>query len=154
MQGGGANQRNGIARHQNIGIGGFAAAVDHVLINTVIEDQQRSFGRKHTNAQVGILRDALAPNPCRIDHHRGMKGRCFAGQMINDMHAAHRRAVAHQPGDFVGGKNGGTVLAGIQHIRGGQVKCGLTAGSIRRARAGSIISARIPAVAQALTKVA
>ena len=43
----GANQRNSVAWHQNIGVGRWATAVDHVLVHPAFEDQQRSFGREH-----------------------------------------------------------------------------------------------------------
>ena len=67
-----ANQRNGIAGHQNIGIGRFTAAVDDLSVDTMVEDQQRSLGREHGDAQIGIFRDPLSPDPGSIDHNPGV----------------------------------------------------------------------------------
>ena len=93
-----------------------------MLINAVIEDQQRAFCREHANAQIGILRDALAPNPGGIDHHRRMQVADFTAGDMAQAHAIHRVARAQQAADFVAGKDFCTVLAGIKHIAGGQAE--------------------------------
>ena len=49
MGGGGANQGNSIAGYEDVGICRFTTTVYHMLIDTVVEYQQGSFGREHAN---------------------------------------------------------------------------------------------------------
>ncbi|CSB94425.1 Uncharacterised protein [Vibrio cholerae] len=66
--GSGANQRNGIAGNQNVRIRWLTAAVDHQIINAVIQDQQRAFGGEHLDVEIRIFADVLSPNACCINH--------------------------------------------------------------------------------------
>lgn len=122
MHRGGANQGDGIPGNQNIGIGRLAAAVDNVAVNAMVEDQQRSFSRKHRNTQIGIFRNPLAPDPGGIDHYAGAQRVVFATLMVIAVHAVDPIAAAQQAGDFTAGKDGGAVFAGVQHIGRAQAK--------------------------------
>ncbi|CSC03183.1 Uncharacterised protein [Vibrio cholerae] len=69
--GSGTNQRNGIAGNQNVRIGWLTAAVNHQIINAVIQDQQRAFGWEHLDIEVRVFADVLSPDTCRINHLLG-----------------------------------------------------------------------------------
>ncbi len=122
MRRGGAYQRDGIAGHQNIGIRRLAAAVNHPVINAVIEDQQRAFCRKHGDAQIGVFRDALAPDPGGVDDDLRVNATRFTALMIVDLYAVHTIAPAQQTGDLAAGKDLRAVFAGVEHIGGRQAE--------------------------------
>ncbi|MNH10332.1 hypothetical protein D3C79_698080 [compost metagenome] len=91
--GGGANQRDGVTRHQNVGVCRFAATVDHHVVDAVAQDQQCPFGREHADAQIGVLRNLLAPNAGGVDHHLGVDIVAARSLMVENAHAGH--AVTH-----------------------------------------------------------
>ncbi|MPN38852.1 hypothetical protein SDC9_186377 [bioreactor metagenome] len=72
-----------------------------MLVNAMIHNQQRTFGREHTDAQIGIFRNALTPNPGGVNDNRCMQGLHFARQMIAHVNAANRRAFANQSCHFM-----------------------------------------------------
>ena len=47
--------------------------VINMVIDAVVEDQQRAFRREHAHRQVRIFRYTLAPDPRRVDHHGGIQ---------------------------------------------------------------------------------
>ncbi|MNC58539.1 hypothetical protein D3C75_1082750 [compost metagenome] len=53
------------------------------------QDQQRPFSREHTDAQIGILSNLLAPDPGGIDHHLSMNIVLLCGLVIENAHARH-----------------------------------------------------------------
>ena len=64
------------------------------VINAVIEDQQRAFCREHGDAQIGVLRDALAPDPGGVDDDLCSNATRFAPLMIVDLYSVHAIARA------------------------------------------------------------
>ena len=57
MGGGGADDADGVAGHQDVGVRGLAAAVDHHIVQAMGEDQQCALGRIHANMDAGQFRD-------------------------------------------------------------------------------------------------
>ena len=94
---GGADQRDGVTRHRDVGVCRFAAAVDHHVVDAVAEDQQRPFGREHADAQVSVFGDLLAPDAGGVDHHRRMQLITPLILMVVNAHARHPVAAAQQP---------------------------------------------------------
>ena len=72
-----------------------------MLVNAVIHNQQRTFGREHTDAQVGIFRNALAPDPGGVDDYRCMQRLHLTRQMIAYVHAANRCPFTNQSRHFM-----------------------------------------------------
>ncbi|MNV49065.1 hypothetical protein D3C71_1410070 [compost metagenome] len=100
---GGPNQGNGIAGHQNVSVGRLTAAVDDVIVDAVIEDQQRAFGREHANGQLGIFGNTLPPDPRGVHYHTGVQLAVFAVEVVVDAYAPHSVAFADQPRHFMRG---------------------------------------------------
>ncbi|MNI91005.1 hypothetical protein D3C73_1486100 [compost metagenome] len=90
-----------------------------MLVNAMIHDQQRTFCREHADAQIGIFRDPLAPDPGSVHHHRRMQGLHLAGEMISNVHPADGCTFTNQPGHFMGRQNDRAMLSGIQHVGSG-----------------------------------
>ena len=88
----------------------------------MVEDQQRSFCRKHRDAQVGVLCDALPPNPGGVDHHLSAQRARFSALMIVDRDAMDAIALPQQTGDFAAGEDRRAMFAGIEHIRRGEAE--------------------------------
>ena len=59
----GADQRDRIARHQDVGVGRLAAAVEHDVVHPVAEDQQRALGRQHVDRHPRLAGDVVPQMP-------------------------------------------------------------------------------------------
>ena len=73
-----------------------------MLVNAMIHDQQRTFRREHANAQIGIFRNTLTPDPGGIHHYRCMQGLHLTRKMVTYIHAADGRSFTNQSGHFMG----------------------------------------------------
>ena len=86
---GGTDQGDGIAGHQDIGIGWLATAVDYHAVDTIIHDQQGTLGREHANGQVSVFTDLLTPDTGSVYHLLGMNSNFFTGPDIDAVNPAH-----------------------------------------------------------------
>ncbi|VFS59395.1 Uncharacterised protein [Raoultella planticola] len=91
---------------------GLRQAVDDLPVDTVVEDQQRSFGREHGDAQIGIFRDPLSPDPGGIDHDTGVQRASLTLLMIIKLDPANAFSTADEPGNFTTGQNGRAMFPG------------------------------------------
>ncbi len=53
-------------QYQNVGIRWFPAAVNDMLVDPMVHDQQRAFRREHANTQVGVFGDPLPQIPAAL----------------------------------------------------------------------------------------
>ena len=70
----------------------------------------------------GKTGDTLAPDPCRINHHRRIQRIAAVILMIINLHAGYLIALTQHIRDFVIGQYLCAVLPRIQHIGGGQAE--------------------------------
>ena len=88
----------------------------------MIEDQQRSLRREHGDAQVGIFRNTLSPDPGGVNHHPGVQSAGLVKLAVVYLDAADAIAPAQQACYFAAGKDLRAVFAGVEHIGRGEAK--------------------------------
>ena len=88
----------------------------------MIEDQQRSLRREHGDAQVGIFRNTLPPDPGGVNHHPGVQSAGLVKLAVVYLDAADAIALAQQACYFAAGKDLRAVFAGVEHIGCGEAK--------------------------------
>ena len=93
-----------------------------MVIDAVVEDQQRAFRREHAHRQVSVFRNPLPPDPRRVDHHGGIQLAVLIVLRIKKPHAADAVAFADKAGHFVPGEDVCAMLPGVQHVGGGQAE--------------------------------
>ena len=93
-----------------------------MVIDAVVEDQQRAFRREHAHRQVRVFRDALAPDPRRVDHDGGIQLAVFVVLHIKHAHPAHAITFTNKPGDVMPGQDLGAMFPRVEHIGGGQAE--------------------------------
>ena len=59
-----------VARHEDIGVGRLAATIEHYIVNTVSENQQRAFGWEHPHTAACHSGDVVAPDTTGVDGQR------------------------------------------------------------------------------------
>ncbi len=125
----------------------------------MIEDQQRSLRREHGDAQVGIFRNTLPPDPGGVNHHPGVQSAGLVKLAVVYLDAADVIAPAQQACYFAAGRicapcsRASSILAAVRR-NGSMVpsgtctapsSVGLTAGSRRSASCGESGVASMPA---------
>ena len=120
-----------VARHQDIGIRRFSAAVDDQIVHPVGEDQQGAFGGIHADVDAGQVRDGASPDAAGVDRDRCVEIFFFAGDLVPGMDAPDRVAFPDEPGDFRMQPDLAAVKLGIQHI--GRTKAERVHAAVRHA---------------------
>ena len=93
-----------------------------MVIDAVVEDQQRAFRREHAHRQVRIFRYTLAPDPRRVNHYGGIQLAVLVVLRIKHPHPTDAMTFANKPGHFMSGQNACAMLTGVQHVGGGQAE--------------------------------
>ena len=116
----GADQRDRIARHQDVGVGRLAATVEHDVVHPVAEDQQRALGRQHVDRHPRLAGDVVPPDAARVDHHlRAVFGR-LARLAVEHLDARDAVLFAQKVEHLVVGQHLGAVRLGIDDVGGRQ----------------------------------
>lgn len=116
----GADERDRIARHEDVGVGRLAAAVEHHTVHTVAEDQQRPLGREHVHRDAGLGGDAVAPDAAGIDHHLRAELQLGMRAVVVGLHTDDAVLLADELPDFGIGADLGAVRRGVEDVRRGQ----------------------------------
>ena len=110
---GGADEGDGIARHQDVRVRRFTGAVEHQLVDTVIHDEQGALGREHADAEIGVLADLLSPDAGGVDHLLALHLERFTGAGVDGLDPVHPILGAQKPQHLAVGEDAGAVLLGI-----------------------------------------
>ena len=121
-RGGGPDHADGVARHQDVGVGRLAAAVDHHPVDAVREDQQGALGGVHPHFHVGQAGDVLPPDAAGVHHHRGEVVRRLARLTVAGVHPDDGVPLADEPGHLRVKAHLAAVQFGVQHVRRAQAE--------------------------------
>ena len=119
---GGTDHTHVVVRNKDVGVGWFAAAVNHHVVDTVSENEQSTLSREHINSDACHLGYEHTPNAGGIDGEVGIHFADFAGVLVAHLHAHHTSLVDNQLGHLVVSNHVGTMYASVNHIRHGQAE--------------------------------
>ena len=115
-RGRGADDADGVARDQDVGVGRLAAAVDDHVVDAVREDEQRSLGGKHAHVHAGQPGHAVSPDAAGVHDDRCVEIPFLAGLAVDRVHAGNRIALADESRDFRMEPDLAAVQFGVQHV--------------------------------------
>ena len=93
---GGTNHAHGIVGNQNIGVGWLAAAVNHHVVHSMAENQQRSLGGEHIDFDAGHGSYALPPDAGGIDGDVAAHLGTLASELVQQFHSFHTALIDNQ----------------------------------------------------------
>ena len=118
----GADERDRVARHQDVGVGGLAAAVEHHVVHAVAEDEQGPLRREHVHRDARLGGDAVSPDAAGVDDHLRAERHVAVCAVVVGPDADDAVLLAQEFAYFGVGADFGSVGLGVENVRRGETE--------------------------------